>query len=375
MYSFVIRLFVTLLCFSLVHPLVSQSTYQADLSKLSDREKVWVDSVYNSMDFEQQLGQLFMVRAHSDLGAEHIAEVEKLIRDYHVGGLCFFQGTPERQLELTNRYQRQSRLPLMVSMDAEWGLGMRLTDNTISFPKQLALGAIRDNRLIYDMGKEVARQLRRLGVHISFSPVLDVNNNPNNPVIATRSFGEDRYNVTVKSYMYMKGLQDHGVMACAKHFPGHGDTDVDSHLDLPVIRHDRSRLDSIELYPFKALARYGIGSFMIAHLAVPSLDARNNRPTSLSKATTTDLLRGEMNFTGLVFTDALEMKGVTKHFSDGEVEAESILAGNDILLLPESTPAAFAAIKRYLEEGRLTPQDIESKVRRVLLAKYRLGLT
>lgn len=355
-------------------PLVGQMAYQADLSKLSEPEKRWVDSVYLSMSFEQQLGQLFMIRAHSDLGADHIAGVEKLIRDYHVGGLCFFQGTPEKQLELTNRYQQMTHLPLMVAMDAEWGLGMRLPDQTISFPKQLALGAVRDNHLIYEMGKEIARQLRRMGVHISFSPVLDVNNNPNNPVIATRSFGEDRYNVTVKSYNYMKGLQDYGVMACAKHFPGHGDTDVDSHYDLPIIRHDRARLDSIELYPFRALARYGIGSFMAAHLAVPALDERNNRPTSLSYATLTDLLRGEMNFTGLVFTDGLEMKGVTKHFGNGEVEAESLLAGNDVLLLPESTPAAFATIKRYLEEGKLKPLDIETKVRRVLLAKYRLGL-
>ncbi|PHI18350.1 beta-N-acetylhexosaminidase [Lewinellaceae bacterium SD302] len=355
--------------------MTAQSVYQADLSKQTPTEKAWVDSVYNSMDFDQQIGQLFMIRAHSDLGADHIAGVEKMIRENHVGGLCFFQGTPEKQLELTNRYQALSKLPLMVSMDAEWGFGMRMPESTISFPKQLALGAIRDNRKIYDMGAEIARQLRRMGVHVSFSPVLDVNNNPDNPVIATRSFGEDRYNVTVKSYNYMKGLQDNGVMACAKHFPGHGDTDVDSHYDLPVIRHDRARLDSIELYPFKALARYGIGSFMIAHLAVPELEPRTNRPTSLSKAVTTDLLRGEMNFTGLVFTDALEMKGVTKYFGEGEVEAESLLAGNDILLLPGAMGAAKAAIRRYLDEGKLTSSDIESKVRRVLLAKYRLGLT
>ncbi len=365
--------FLLLLSFS--SSIVAQLPYDGNLASLSPVEARWVDSVYQSMSFEQQLGQLFMIRAHSDRGADHIAEVEKLIRQYHVGGLCFFQGSPEKQLELTNRYQGSVQLPLMVSMDAEWGLGMRLPDQTISFPKQLALGAIQDNRLIYEMGAEIARQMRRLGVHISFSPVLDINNNPNNPVIATRSFGEDRYNVTVKSYNYMKGLQDHGVMACAKHFPGHGDTDVDSHHDLPIIRHNRARLDSIEIYPFKALAAYGIGSFMAAHLAVPALDARDNRPTSLSKYTITDLLRGELHFSGLVFTDGLEMKGVTKYFTDGEVEAESILAGNDILLLPESTPAAFAAIKRYLQEGKLQAAEIEEKVRRVLLAKHRLGLT
>lgn len=367
--------FTLFACFGLFTTAKAQFVYQPDLTKLSPMEKSWVDSVYNNMSFEEQIGQLFMVRAHSNLGADHIAGIEKMIRDYHIGGLCFFQGTPEKQLELTNRYQKLSKLPLMLSMDAEWGLGMRLPDHTISFPKQLALGAIRDNRKIYDMGAEIARQLRRMGVHVSFSPVLDVNNNPDNPVIATRSFGEDRYNVTVKSYNYMKGLQDNGIMACAKHFPGHGDTDVDSHHDLPIIRHDRQRLDSIELYPFRALSRYGIGSFMIAHLAVPALEGRNNRPTSLSKPVTTDLLRGELNFAGLVFTDALDMKGVTKYFGPGEVEAESIVAGNDILLLPGELGSATKAIKRYLEEGKLTAEQIEEKVRRVLLAKYRLGLT
>lgn len=369
-------IFLLLLSFFLLpHSLLAQLKYDGNLSLLKPAESAWVDSVYASMSFDEQLGQLFMVRAHSNLGSDHVAEVEKLVQDYHVGGLCFFQGTPEKQVELTNRYQRLAKLPLMVSMDAEWGLGMRLPDHTISFPKQLALGAIQDNRLIYDMGTEIARQLRRMGVHISFSPVLDINNNPNNPVIATRSFGEDRYNVTIKSYNYMKGLQDHGVMACAKHFPGHGDTDVDSHYDLPLIRHNRARLDSIEMYPFKALAGYGIGSFMAAHLAVPALDERNNRPTSLSKYTLTDLLRGEMHFSGLIFTDGLGMKGVAKHFQEGVVEAEALLAGNDVLLLPQNTPVAFETIKRYLQEGKLQANDIEEKVRRVLLAKYRLQLT
>lgn len=377
MYSVIARTYCVLLLFLVLfgpEKASAQMAYEADLSRQNPAEAAWVDSVYTSMSLDQQIGQLFMVRAHSNLGGDHIAAVEKFIREYHVGGLCFFQGSPEKQLQLTNRYQQLSQLPLMVAMDAEWGLGMRLPDQTISFPKQLALGAIRDNRLIYDMGKEIARQMRRLGVHVSFSPVLDVNNNPNNPVIGTRSFGEDRYNVTVKSYNYMKGLQDHGVMACAKHFPGHGDTDVDSHFDLPVITHDRKRLDSIELFPFRALVRYGIGSFMAAHLAVPSLEQRPNRPTSLSRSTLTGLLRQEMNFPGLIFTDGLEMKAVTKHFAPGEVEAESLLAGNDILLLPENTPAAFVTIKRYMEEGKLSAAEVEQKVRRVLLAKYRLGL-
>ena len=364
-------LFATLLA---TLPLHSQHVYQGDLSKRSATEERWVDSVYQSMSDDERIGQLFMIRAHSDLGADHIASVKQQIEDYHVGGLCFFQGTPEKQLELTNEYQALSTLPMLVSMDAEWGLGMRLPESTISYPKQIALGAIRNNQLIYDLGTEIARQMHRLGVNVSFSPVLDINNNPDNPVIATRSFGEDRYNVTAKGYMFMKGLQDNGILASAKHFPGHGDTDVDSHLDLPVIGHDRARLDSIELYPFRALIRYGIGSMMAAHLQIPALDPRPNRPSSLSKPIVTDLLRKELGFTGLIFTDGLEMKGVTKHYGDGEVEAEAIAAGSDILLLPEDIEASFAAIKRYRQEGKITPADIEVKVRRILLSKYRLGL-
>ncbi|MEM9929089.1 MAG: glycoside hydrolase family 3 N-terminal domain-containing protein [Bacteroidota bacterium] len=369
------RFVIFLLAFQSVAMLSAQEGYRADLSTHTMAEKAWVDSVFQTMDLDRQLGQLIMLRAHSDRGADHIAHVKAEIKKYHVGGLCFFQGTPEKQLELTNEYQRLSQLPLMVSMDAEWGLGMRLPDQTISFPKQIALGAIRNNALIYDLGAEIARQMHRMGVHVSFSPVLDVNNNPNNPVINTRSFGEDRYNVTMKGYQYMRGLQENGILASAKHFPGHGDTGTDSHYDLPVIKHDRARLDSLELYPFQALIRYGIGSVMAAHLQVPALDDRPNRPTSMSVPVVTNLLRQEMGFTGLVFTDGLEMKGVTNHYSNGEVEAEAIMADSDILLLPESTPASLNAIKRYLKEGKITKADIEKKVRRILLSKYRLGLT
>ncbi len=339
-------------------------------------EARWVDSIFNTMTPDERLGQLIMVRAHSDKGPDHVAHVESLIKKYQVGSLCFFQGTPEKQVELTNRYQALTKhVPLMIAIDGEWGLGMRMKASTISFPRQLTLGAIQNNRLIYDMGAEVARQFRRIGIHINFAPVADINNNIANPVINTRSFGEDRYNVTIKSYMYMKGMQDNGLMACAKHFPGHGDTNVDSHKDLPVIQHDRARLDSIELYPFKALADYGIGSMMIAHLSVPALDDRENRPTSLSRSTVTDLLKEEIGFKGLIFTDALEMKGVTKNFGGGEVEAESLRAGNDILCLPESIEAALAAIHRYVAEGKLDQSELDARVKKVLRAKYRLGLT
>jgi len=343
-------------------------------SSTDSLESRWVDSVFQAMSPDERLGQLFMIRAHSDLGAEHIAGVKAAIERYQVGGLCFFQGTPEKQIELLNSYQKLSGVPLLVGIDGEWGLGMRMKSSTISFPRQLTLGAIQNNRLLYEMGEEIARQMRRVGVTVNFAPVADINNNPENPVINTRSFGEDRYNVTVKSYMYMKGMQDHGLMASAKHFPGHGDTDVDSHNDLPVIPHDRLRLDSVELYPFQALSDYGIGSMMVAHLNMPALDDRKNRPTTLSKNTITGLLKEDINFKGLVFTDALEMKGVTKHFESGQVEAEALVAGNDMLLLPESLEASLREIKRYLADGRLLQSEIDARIRKILRAKYRLGL-
>lgn len=336
--------------------------------------EAWADSIYERMSETERLGQLFAIRAHSDKGPEHVAAVLKQIKDYKVGGLCFFQGTPEKQVELINQYQAASTLPLMISIDGEWGLGMRMK-STLSFPKQLTLGAIQDNRLIYDMGVEIARQMKLVGVHVNFAPVADVNNNPANPVINDRSFGEDRTNVAAKSWRYAQGMQDNGVMACAKHFPGHGDTDVDSHYDLPVIRHDLQRLDSIEFFPFRVLAEKGIGSMMIAHLNVPTLDERPNRPTTLSYNTVTRLLKEGMEYDGLIFTDALEMKGVTKHFASGQVEAEALLAGNDILLLPEDMEAAYREIRAYLADGRLDWADLAQRVKKVLRAKYELGIS
>jgi beta-N-acetylhexosaminidase len=240
------------------------------LDSIQQEERQWVDSVYACMSTDERIGQLFMIRAHSNKGAAYEAEVARQISAYAVGGLCFFQGTPRRQVELTNYYQSISPWPMMISMDAEWGLGMRLKGaEVMNFPRQLTLGALRDNALIYQMGREVARQLRRIGTHVNFAPVVDINNNPLNPVINTRSFGEDRDQVTAKSIAYMKGLQDGHVMACAKHFPGHGDTDTDSHLDLPVLSHSRGRLDSMEMVPFIEMSRHGLQSIMVGHLHIP----------------------------------------------------------------------------------------------------------
>lgn len=347
----------------------------SDFTKSTSAESEWVNRIYNEMSLDERIGQLMNIRAHSNKGIEHERKVEGLIRDYHVGGLTFFQGSPEKQIELTNRFQQLTkRVPLMIAMDAEWGVGMRFKEKTINFPYQLMLGAIQDNGLIYEMGKEVAAQFHRLGMHVNFAPVVDVNNNAANPVINFRSFGEDRYNVAVKSYMYMQGMQDHGVLACAKHFPGHGDTDVDSHLDLPIINHDRTRLDEIELLPFRVMSQQGIGSMMVAHLSVPAIDNTPNKPTTLSTAAVTDLLKNELNYKGLIFTDGLGMKGVTKHYQPGAVEAEAIVAGNDIMLLPESVPAAFKTIKEYLAADKISEQRIEESVKKILRAKYRLGI-
>lgn len=352
--------------------MLAQTAFSWD--KVTNEDEVWVDSIFNSLTPKERLGQLFMVRAHSDKGPEHIRSVENLIKEYKVGGLCFFQGTPVKQAELTNRYNALSPLPLLISMDAEWGLGMRLKKTTISYPRQLTLGAIKDNDLVYDFGAQVAKELNRLGVHINFAPVVDINNNPDNPVINNRSFGEDRYNVTVKSYQYMKGMQDNGVMACSKHFPGHGDTDVDSHYDLPIINHDMQRLDSIEMFPFEVLSRQNIGSMMVAHLSVPALDDRSNRPTTLSRHTVTNILRNDMQFKGLIFTDGLGMKGVTKHYNPGQVEAEAIAAGNDVLLLPQDVEAALKEIESYLALGKIKQQQVDESVKRILMAKRLLGL-
>lgn len=361
-----------------IMPLMANENYTTTYRSPELEETVrnqWVDSVYQAMTDAQRIGQLFMIRAHSDKTPAYEEDVANLIRNYHVGGLCFFQGTALRQAILTNYYQEISSTPLMIAMDAEWGLGMRLTgEGVMSFPKQIALGSIQDDTLIYQMGKEVARQLKRIGVHVNFAPVADINNNPNNPVINYRSFGEDREKVTRKSIAYMKGLHDGGVLACGKHFPGHGDTDKDSHYDLPVIRHSRERLDSIELYPFRELCKQGLKSIMVAHLSIPSLDDTLRRPTTLSHQTVTQLLRDEIGFDGLVFTDAMEMQAVTKYVKNGEAELEALLAGNDVILMPNHLPKAVESIKMALDSGLLDRTILERHVKRILRSKHQLNL-
>lgn len=334
----------------------------------------WVDEKLQAMSIEEKVGQVFMIRAHSDKGKSYETQVEDYVKKYSVGGLCFFQGSPGKQAELTNRYQDASDTPLMIAIDAEWGLGMRFPGKVINFPRQLMLGAITHDNTMYDMGVAVAQQLKRIGVHMNFGPVIDVNNNPNNPVINDRSFGENVYKVSTKGYQYMKGMQDTGVLACAKHFPGHGDTDADSHYDLPIINHDRKRLDSIELRPFQLLAQQDVASVMVAHVHMPALDARPNRPTTLSKAVVTDLLLNEMGFKGLVITDAMEMKGVSNHFPNGIAEVEAFLAGNDIILMPNDLPTAYNAVLKAVQTGTITIDRLDRSVRKILAAKAKLKI-
>ncbi|MFZ4521825.1 MAG: glycoside hydrolase family 3 N-terminal domain-containing protein [Bacteroidales bacterium] len=334
----------------------------------------WVDSVYTSLSIEQRIAQLFIIRAYSWKDSTYNDSLVGIVKRYNVGGVCFFKGSPVKQAILTNRLQQETQTPVLITTDAEWGLGMRL-DSAFSYPRQMALGAISDDSLIYEMGRQVGRSCIRLGVHVNFAPVIDINNNPKNPVINFRSFGEMREKVAKKGVMYMKGMQDEGIMTTAKHFPGHGDTDSDSHLTLPVINHSRQRLDSVELYPFKALIREGLMGVMVAHLYVPVLDTVKNTPTTLSKPVITGLLKEQLGFKGYVFTDALDMQGVTKFFKSGEIEVKALQAGNDILLLPKHVDLAISGIKTAIDSGWLSDSLLESRCKRMLLLKQKLKLS
>ncbi len=334
----------------------------------------WVDSVFNSLTHEERIAQLIMIRVHSNLGADHVAAVLNDIRNVKVGGLVTFQGGPGRQANLVNRLQATSKTPLLVAVDGEWGLGMRFVDSVIAFPRNLMLGAVQDSGLIYEVGKAIGEQCRRMGIQYNFSPVLDVNNNPENPVINDRSFGEDKYQVARHGVAMIKGMQDAGILACAKHFPGHGDTDVDSHHDLPVIRKSIASLDSLELYPFRRAIEAGVASVMIAHLNVPAIDSKANTPTSISYKTVTEMLKKDMGFDGIVVTDALEMQGIRKYYSNGQESLQSLLAGNDLMELPSTARGSVQAIAQAIKKGQISREEVYSRVKKVLLAKYETGL-
>lgn len=337
-----------------------------------NKSNAWVDSVYNTLTEDERIGQLFMIDVWPMRDSIHFKDVETLVRDYKVGGLIFFKGYPFRQATLTNLYQQKAKVPLLIGIDGEWGLSMRI-DSTPVYPRQMVLGASANADLMYEMGLSIGEQCKRIGINFNFAPDVDVNNNPNNPVINDRSFGENRNTVSRLGAAYVKGLQDMRIMASAKHFPGHGDTETDSHYGLPVINADRKRLDSLELFPFKQLIDEDVMSVMVAHLNVPALDT-SNTPSSLSKKIITDLLRNEYNYKGIIITDGLNMKGVADLYPPGEVAAKALLAGNDILLFVENVPASLACIKNHLCDSTLTMEQIEKSCKRVLMAKYWAGL-
>ncbi|MBO0358894.1 serine hydrolase [Hymenobacter sp. BT186] len=332
----------------------------------------WVDSVMKTLTPDQRVAQLFMVAAYSNRKRIDEDSITTLIQQYGIGGMVFFQGGPVRQSRLLNRYQSQSRVPLLVAMDAEWGVGMRL-DSVQRFPYQMSMGGIQDNQLFYDMGTEVATQFKRLGMHVNFAPVVDVNNNAANPVIGYRSWGENRQSVTEKSYLYMKGMQDANILAVAKHFPGHGDTDTDSHLALPLLRIDRKRIDTLELFPFKSLMQRGLGGMMVAHLNIPALDT-TGMPSTLSKPITTGLLKEKLGFEGVVFTDAMNMKGVISKYPPGDADVRALIAGNDILEFSKNIPLAIRMVRDAINAGQLTQASIDARCRKMLALKEWAGL-
>ena len=329
----------------------------------------WADSLLNVLSLDEKIGQLFMVEAYSNKDSSHVRQVTELIEEQKVGGLIFFQGGPDRQAFQTNLYQSKATIPLLVSIDGEWGLSMRL-DSTIRYPRQMTLGATRSPQAIYEMGRQIGRECKAMGIHINFAPVADINNNPKNPVINSRSFGENKEDVALLSAMYAKGLQDEGIIACGKHFPGHGNTDVDSHLALPIINSSAHSLDSIELYPFRNVIKEGIASMMVAHISIPSIIKSEGTPASLSGEVIDSLLIENLGFKGLIFTDALNMKAVTSMYPPGTIEIKAIEAGNDVLLFSENIKLAIDSIRQAVVEGRLDTSRINRSVRKILVAKH-----
>ncbi len=343
------------------------------ISKDFKEQKIWVDSIYNSMSLQEKVGQLFMVDVFSNKGKREIDKTQELITEQHIGGIIFSKGGPMQQVTLNNEFQELSKTPLLIGMDAEWGLAMRL-DSTFALPWNMTLGAIQDLKLIEEAGAAISRNAKRLGVHINFAPVVDINTNPNNPIIGNRSFGEEKINVTLKSVSFMRGMHKEGILSSAKHFPGHGDTKRDSHKFLPIINFSKGRLDSVEFYPFKKLIKEGVSSIMVAHLNIPSLEAQENVPSSLSKSIVTDLLKKELNFHGLIFTDALNMKGASNYKNPGEIDLAAFMAGNDILLISEDVKKASMKILDSYNDGTITEERLAHSVRKILFAKYKAGL-
>ena len=334
-----------------------------------DPETAWIDSIMSKLTLEQRIAQLMVVRVPLDMNDRQVEEFANTMNGYGVGGFCFFVGTAERQATMTRLFRKKASVPPLITIDGEWGLGMRLKD-MYSFPRNAEFGKLPANAdsIVYRMGEEIGRQCREMGIHINFAPVADINSNPKNPVIGTRSFGTDRERVSQLAVMYALGQQSQGVMATAKHFPGHGDTDADSHLELPVINHTVDYIDSIDTYPFRRLIEAGVDGVMVAHLQVNALDP--TRPSSLSPVIVNGLLKKKMGFNGLVITDGIDMKGVTNTYGGGDAELAALMAGNDIILLPPDVPQSISRIKEAALKSDSVRAEVDYHCRRVLQAKY-----
>jgi len=345
-----------------------------NITKDLDKKAIkYADSLYAKLSMDERIGQLYIVALYTNKDQNHISGVRKLVEQERIGGIILMQDDAEQEIALVNEFQKKSRVPMLFGMDAEWGLYQRIK-TAHKFPWAMTLGAIQDNNLVYEMASKIAEDAKKMGIYWNFAPVVDVNTNPKNPIIGNRSFGSDVQNVIAKSLAYAQGLQDNGVLAAIKHFPGHGDTDVDSHLDLPVVKHSLERLNKIELAPFKALMDKKIGGAMIAHLYVPQLEKGKNIPASISYDIVTNLLKNKFQYEGLVITDALNMNAVAKKYPAGELDLRAFKAGNDVLLFSQDVPTGKKLIKEAIQKGEISEKRLEESVKKILKTKYLLGL-
>ena len=345
-----------------------------NITKDLDKKAVkYADSLYAKLSMDERIGQLYIVALYTNKDQNHISGVRKLVEQERIGGIILMQDDAEQEIALVNEFQKKSRVPMLFGMDAEWGLYQRIK-TAHKFPWAMTLGAIQDNNLVYEIASKIAEDAKKMGIYWNFAPVVDVNTNPKNPIIGNRSFGSDVQNVIAKSLAYAQGLQDNGVLAAIKHFPGHGDTDVDSHLDLPVVKHSLERLNKIELAPFKALMDKKIGGAMIAHLYVPQLEKGKNIPASISYDIVTNLLKNKFRYEGLVITDALNMNAVAKKYPAGELDLRAFKAGNDVLLFSQDVPTGKKLIKEAIQKGEISEKRLEESVKKILKTKYLLGL-
>ena len=334
----------------------------------------WVDKTYNALSQDEKLGQLFIIALYTNRGEDYIQNVRNIVTSEKIGGLILMQDDAAREINLVNEFQAKSKVPLIIGMDAEWGVFQRIA-TAHKFPWAMTLGAIQDKNLITEMAAKIAQDCKRMGINWDFAPVVDVNTNPANPIIGNRSFGSEVSNVISSGLAYSNGLQENNILAAMKHFPGHGDTDTDSHLDLPVVSHNLERLNSIELAPFKALMDKGIGGVMVAHLYVPALESEKGVPASVSKKIVTGLLKEKYGFKGLIITDALNMGAVAKRYKPGELDALAFEAGNDIMLFSDGVKEGKRLIQLAIDQNKISQDRVEESVKKILLTKYFLGLT